>query len=436
MKPPNIILIALDTFRADHTGPYGNRTVQTPALDRLAEEAVVFERAYAPAPWTLPSFAGIFTGLLPCEHGTVGGEDLVLGEEYTTLAEWLRDQGYFTKAFVAVDYLTDHFGMDQGFEALSAFLGGEVTGRIEQYEEELFSFLADPPEKPYFLMVHYFDAHHPYLPPAPYDRMYYQGDPKRPDTYTLAVIYRDTNRAMNRSNDLYKWLLGIRDIQYPIKQYAAGITHVDHHIGLLMDQLRKTGELDRSIVVLLADHGEHLTEHDIYFTHRYPYEETLRVPFMIRLPGAKHGGMRVQEGVSTLDLFPTLAGLLSKELQIPCSGINLQPYLSEKAPAPPPRHIFSEYGTPKRYTRAVWYDQYRLIRFENPRKHWFELYDHRTDPKEEHNVIDQNPEVFEKLKTVLESRFAGCEIPGKRKSPETQPEADEEVTNRLKELGY
>ncbi|MEW6744031.1 MAG: sulfatase-like hydrolase/transferase [Planctomycetota bacterium] len=139
--PPNLILVGIDTVRADRIGALGNNWIKTPHLDALAGEAIVFERASSTAPWTLPSFASIFTGLLPSEHGTTGGAYLRLSDKHTTLAELLRDKGYATRAFVAVDWLTEDFGLDRGFDELDAFLEGLPAGRAEQYEQQVLDFI-------------------------------------------------------------------------------------------------------------------------------------------------------------------------------------------------------------------------------------------------------------------------------------------------------
>ena len=164
--PPNVVILALDTWRADHMGAYGSEEVRTPVLDAFAREAIVFEDCGSTSTWTLPSFASMFTGLYPSEHRTLGGKERsILPSEVVPLAERLLVSDYATSAIVAVDYLRKPFGLQRGFESHRDFSGWPVNGRVRKYERVLRKAIKEPPEPPWFLFVHYFDAHDPYEPP-------------------------------------------------------------------------------------------------------------------------------------------------------------------------------------------------------------------------------------------------------------------------------
>ncbi len=429
----NLILIGLDTVRADHLGVYGMSPSPTPEIDAFAAEAVLFRRAYSTAPWTLPSFGSLFTGLLPSEHGAVGGSFVKLAPEKLTLAELLSAHGYSTHGFVGVDWLTSEFGLEQGFDELEAHVEGAVSTRYEQYERKVHAFLDDPPREPYFLFVHIFDAHAPYTPPAPYDGMYYEGDPRAPDKDSMQVAFSDRNRAMRPPEQLYRWLKGVTDLEYPVRQYKAGISYLDRKVGDLLAKLRESGELERSIVAIVADHGEHLIEHDIYFTHYLPYEETLRVPLLLRLPGATRGGTRIDEEVSGVDLLPTLADLLDVPSPANLAGTSLVSLLSDPDASLKRRWLFAEWGGPRKNVRAVWSRDVRLLRYEGFGARRFEMYDRRSDPRETVPVTEARSELVMRLDSLLERRYAPLEIPGELGQ---EPELDAELIERLRALGY
>jgi arylsulfatase len=434
--PPSLVLIGIDTFRADHLGCYGNREVRTPNLDRFAEQAILFEDCNAASTWTLPSFASVFTGLWPVHHGALGGKHRHLDPAVPTLAEILKKQGYYTNAFVAVDFLTGHFGMARGYDRLGAFVHGPVTGRLEQYQKRMLRVPRYLRQDPWFLFVHYFDAHDPYRPPPPFDRMYYEGDPSAESPgHEIDVIYSDRNRLRADPKRRYKWLNGVRDLRFPVAQYAAGVTYVDHHVGALLDSLDTTGKLDRSIVVVLADHGEHLTEHDIYFTHLLPYAECLHVPLMIRLPGGRAGGTRIHEPVSLVDVLPTLCDLMGIPLPAPVDGVSLVPLL--RGGHLPPRILLAERGSnPSHLIKAAWDADYRLIDFFEDGRSRFELYDRRRDPGELHDLASEAPPALDRLRDELDRVFG----PERRLIDRLEPGEDEPldpaVERRLRALGY
>jgi arylsulfatase A-like enzyme len=283
--------------------------------------------------------------------------------------------------------------------------------------------------------VHYFDAHDPYRPPPPFDRMYYEGDPaqERPGQ-DIDVIYSERNRIRADKRERYDWLEGVRDLQFPVKQYAAGITYLDRHVGALLDSLRATGQIDRSIVVVLADHGEHLTEHDTYFTHTFPYEECLHVPLMIRLPKAVMGGTRVGDPVSLVDVLPTVADLMGFELPGPVDGQSLVPFMRGEQIAP--RILLAERGSKEsRMARAVWDADHRLLEFREDGHTRLELYDRRTDPGERHDLSAQGGPALERLRAEMDRVF-GQERRLIERSTDEVGELDPDVEARLRALGY
>jgi arylsulfatase A-like enzyme len=432
---PPLIILGLDTFRADHLGCYGNSEVLTPRIDELASESILFENCRSTSTWTLPAFASLWTGLLPAAHGAVGGASRRLRSGVPTLAEVLQDRGYRTRGFVAVDFLTDAFGMTRGFDRTSSVVDGPISGRVERVHPRVFNFLRSPPPGPWLLFVHYFDAHDPYDPPAPFDRMYYRGDPAvAVPGRGLDVLFSERNRVRKNPERRYRWLEGVRDFDFPVRQYAAGISHVDHHVGALLDSLRSNELLDRSILVVVGDHGEHLGEHDVYFTHQLPYEECLQVPLLVRLPGAREGGRRVSDPVSLADVFPTILDLLGIEFGPAVDGRSFMAAMSGENLQP--AYQYAEYGgQPSNRVKAVWDDRFKLIEFSQDGRDWIELYDLHEDPGELRDLSSERPELRRRLGSALSERF-GPErriFDGASTSGEDLPP---EVEERLRALGY
>lgn len=433
---PNVVLIVLDTFRADHLGCYGNAGVETPHIDALAAESILFENCSSNAPWTLPAFASLFTGRLPWSHHAVGGESKRMNGELPTMAELLAENGYATVGFVAVDWLGAHFGLDRGFQRQFSDFTGHVTGRHRKQLPKLGSFLRKRPAEPHLLLAHIYDAHAPYDPPAPYDRMYYDGDPHDPSNESMEPLYLGSNRIQRTAQLRYGWLDGVTDIQFPVAQYAAGISHVDAAVGAVLDSLRVNEKFDDSIVILTADHGEHLTEHSIYFTHRFPYEECLRVPLLVRLPGGLRGGERVSEEVTLVDLLPTLLELVDIPAPSVLDGISLVPLMRGRGLGVERLH-FAEYGPQRRnHVRAVWDEDYRLIDFAVGDERWLELYDRRADRAEITNLAEERPELAGRLLNAIAERFPGGTILSPDASDSTAIAPDPELDARLRALGY
>jgi arylsulfatase A-like enzyme len=434
---PDVILIGLDTVRADHLGCYGNDWIETPNLDRFAESSILFEDCMSTSSWTLPSFASIFTGLMPDRHGAVGGPHKVLRTEVPTMAEFLDKAGYETMGFVGVDYLGPNFDMNRGFGRQDRFVAGDVTGRSRKYQYRILRQIGLHHERPLFLFAHYFDAHDPYTAPAPFHRMYYDGDPEvkpQDPARDISVIYSQSNHISMDPEKRYEWLSGVKDLRYPVKEYAAGISYLDSEVGAVLDSLEGSGAYDRSIVVVVADHGEHLTEHGVYLTHRFPYAEVSHVPLMIRLPGGVHGGQRVSEPVSIADVLPTLLELLGISAPDDLDGESL--VAAMRGHADPERVLYAEYGGRERNkVKAVWNADYRYLEFNIKGRWWNELYDRRKDPRETKNLVDQDPEHARIFSDLLTRRFGAERHILMEERAADQP-LDPEVEARLRALGY
>jgi arylsulfatase A-like enzyme/Flp pilus assembly protein TadD len=299
---PNILLITIDTLRADHLGCYGDKDIRTPAIDGLAGRGILFSRAFAHTPLTLPSHTNILLGLTPNAHGVHDNSNFIVREDFLTLAEWLKGQGYATGAVVGAFPLDSRFGLTKGFDFYDDNYGSQGPMDMTFVERKADVVVAKGLEwlkaqtGPWFLWIHCFDPHQPYDPPEPYKTQYAQN------------------------------------------LYDGEIAFVDSALGKLLDFLKERGLEGRTAVVLTADHGEALGEHG-EMTHGYfAYNATLRVPLIMTLPGVKPG--RVEGDVCHIDIFPTLVDYLSQKKPEPLQGLSLLPFVQGKAL--PPRAIYFE----------------------------------------------------------------------------------------------
>jgi len=396
----DLVVVTLDTVRADHVGCYGAGEGRTPAVDRLAARGLRFEHAFAPAPITLPSHASLFTGLDVPSHGVRNNGTFSLEAGRTTLAEHLREAGYATGAFVGAYVLDARFGLDQGFDhyddAVNPSGSARRSGHFNERSAEAVtdaalawmegSFAASP-EQPHFIWLHYFDAHHPYEPPAAFAERF-PGDP-----------------------------------------YAGEIAAVDAQLVRVVEFVEAAGRAERTLWVVTADHGEGLGEHDEATHTRLLYDSTLRVPLVIASPGLFEESAVVRDRVAGLvDLLPTLLALLGLE---PPAGLDGRPLL-EAAPDPA-RALYAETLVP--LLNHGWAPLFALHRLEDkfiraPRP---EYYDLARDPGELRNLYPDPPAAAE-LEAVLAARLAGGAEPAELRGLEGG--LDPETAKRMAALGY
>ena len=396
LESANLILVTIDTLRADHLPAYGYTGVETPEIDRLARESILFENVSAAVPLTLPAHSTIFTSTYPTAHGVRDNGGFYLSSDALTLAEVLRERGLRTGAFVAAFVLDHRWGLDQGFETywdqfdLTQFERislDSVQRRGDQVIEQGLGWLAQAPDRRSFLWLHLYDPHTPYDPPEPY-RSRYAG--KR---------------------------FGL---------YDGEIAWVDHLLGRLRQQLERSGIWERSVVIVTADHGESLGQHQESSHGLFLYDAAMRVPLLVRLPDAALGGRRIAAQAASIDIAPTALELLGVPIPEPMSGASLVPRMLGADPPVVPAYSESyyprfHYGWSE--LLAVRDGRYKLIEAPRP-----ELYDLRDDPGETRNLAGRLPQQVERLRRALEP-FRGADAPA--------PSAmDEETLRSLQALGY
>jgi len=298
--PPNIVLVSLDTVRADHLSLYGYPRPTSPRLDRFAADAWVFNESYSVSTWTPPSHASMFTGLLPDHHGLRRVEE-TLAPEAVTAAEVLRDAGYRTAAITDGGFLRPQWGLDQGFDHYQVTPGQPWDPKDAEvvFDDAARWVEAYGEKRPFFLFVHTYEAHQPYQNVGgfadPFLDAHYQG-PFRDGVRVLADVARIDAAELPR-------VVGL---------YDGGIRRADHFLGRFLDTLRRRGLLATTAVIVTSDHGEELREHgDVEHALGKVFDENVRVPLVVRPPGGLPAGgvRRPATAVSGLDLFPTLLDL-------------------------------------------------------------------------------------------------------------------------------
>lgn len=358
---PNVLLIILDTVRAKSLGLHGRDLETSSHLERLAEGGVVFDRAIAPAPWTLPSHASMFTGQPPSALST--GFETTLDDTYPTLAEALSQHGFATASFVAnLLYASRQFGLARGFVryedypvsvgqlVLSTAWGRGLAGwsalrsRLGYHEllnrkpasDVVDSFLEwiDRTDRPFFAFLNLYDAHEPYLPPAPYDRLFH------PPASRGALRHTASLMGGSEAARPEKWGMTEAERRLDLALYEGAIAYVDDVLGRLFAELERVGLLDRTLVIVTSDHGEQFGEHGLYRHINSVYMPLLHVPLVIRLPGSVPHGRRVSVPVSLRQIPATVIDLLDLSVEGEFPGPSLVETWGTPPRAPPPS--FSE----------------------------------------------------------------------------------------------
>jgi arylsulfatase A-like enzyme/thioredoxin-like negative regulator of GroEL len=395
MKPTNIVLITLDTVRADHLHCYGNAKIKTPTIDALANSGVLFEKASAQAPLTLPSHASMFTGTNPNVHHVRDTGGFVLQPSTVTMATILRKHGWNTAAFVSAVVLKRAFGFNQGFsvydDRMPGGSGGEGAMRNAgiTVDHALAWLNAQPAQstKPFFVWLHFYDAHQPYVPPP-------------------AEFQR----------------------QYPGDTYDAEIAYMDQQLGRFVNAVKKKSPAQNTLFVVLSDHGEGLGQHGEYQHGIFLYDSTVRIAWVMAGPGVP-AGVRVSQQARTIDLLPTVLDLLGGKASPAVQGTSLVPAFTGKPVAT--EYSYEETMYPKFIMnwaplRGIHTDDWMYVRAPKP-----ELYDLKNDPAELHNVIDAHPKEYRELDKQLKLLIGNN---GMEKVVSQQ--MDPQTMERLRSLGY
>ncbi|MCX6551345.1 MAG: sulfatase, partial [Acidobacteria bacterium] len=396
----NLVVITLDTTRADRIGAYGYREIETPTIDRLAAEGVLFEQAMSTAPLTLPAHSTIFTGLYPPEHGVRDNGGFFLSPSQLTLAEILKARGFQTGAVVGAYVLDGKWGLNQGFDTyVDEFefkgIGGFGLGDIKRPGNEVVDralpWLEKVKGQRFFAWLHFYDPHFPYASPEPFKS------------------------------------------RYEDHPYSGAIAFTDAQVARVMAFLEQNKLLERTIIVVMGDHGEGLNQHSEGTHGFFVYESTLRVPFIVRAPFDRMHGRRVADLVRSVDVLPTVLDLLGIPAPTVTPGVSLAPLLTGArqtldlegyAEALYPLH---HYGWSE--LRAWRAGRFKVVDAPRP-----ELYDLAQDPEETKNLYGERRSVADTM--IARLRAQEHETTARGAAPQEKPEVDPEARARLAALGY
>jgi len=400
---PNVVVVTLDTTRADHLGPYGYAGVRTPVLDDLARRGTLFEECASAVPLTLPSHSTIFTGVYPTFHGVRVNGNAALSDEQTTLAEVMTGWGYACGAFIGAFVLDGRWGLKQGFQYYDDQFDlnkykhldlGMVQRPGNKVMDAALDWLDSRKDRPFFAWIHLYDPHMPYAPPEPYFSQYQRGGPA-----------------------------GL---------YDGEIAFMDSQIGRLMAWMEKSG-LDRNTVLLLVgDHGEGLGSHGESGHGYFIYDYAVHVPLIVVTPFAKTRGIRVSTQVSTADVFATILDLAKIPVPPQSQGRSLVPLIFGQG-AGEAEFAYSESMSPNLQFGWAPLQALRTIQYKFINAPRLELYDLERDANESDNIADRNPAVVRDFKARL-NRFL---VETSRGAPKLQAaNFDKETVARLAALGY
>ena len=408
-RKPNIVLLGIDSLRADHMSCYGYPRLTTPHIDRFAQGGALFERTYSPHIPTTSGYASMFTGM------DCFGTQVValrhkgpLRPEAKTLAEFLQEAGYAT---TCVGFSGNP--ASRGFDTYLTFPGWGSWNEGRSPKAENLNAVALPEldrlaraRDPFFLFLRHMDPHAPYLPPAPFERLFYHGNETNPRNKSMEPVM-----AFKPFRDFFAtWMPpGITDKDYVIAQYDGAVAYMDSSIGAIMTALESRGILDNTIVVINSDHGETLYDHECYFDHHGLYDATLHVPLIIRYPGKVPAGVRVGGFNQHKDFVPTLLDLadIQPEPEIAFDGRSLMPMARGEVAS----HESSFYITECTWMRKHGWrtPEWKLIVALEPDFHFkpeVELYNLVEDPEENVNLAESHPDVVAHLRQEMDAWIA------------------------------
>ncbi len=437
-KKKNVIVLLIDTLRADKLTAYNKTWVKSPVFDKFVKESSLFERCQAPSNWTKPSCASVLTGLYPDSHKARGHSSKV-ASSIKLASEIFRTFGFATGAFIANGYLAAEFGFKRGWNQYVNFIRENKKTDAENVFKTSLDFIADHKDKPFFTYIQTIDPHVPYDPPEEdlkrYDARPYEGPVQNRSTGNLLEeIKRD------------KITLNARDKKRLEALYDGEVTYHDRYFGHFLDSLKKMGVLDNTVIVVCADHGEEFFEHESVGHGHTLFQELLHVPLVLRAPGVVPAGRRIKAEAGLADILPTALKAAGLEIPAGLEGRDLLPVCNGAVPDPM-EASFSSFFSEKDERNLSWSvrkGDFKL-RMKGPARTY--LYNLADDPREQTDVDVKYPLALRALRIALGQFIAA---PNKREwqsrelalhavSPKSQSETaevPEDLRDQLRALGY
>jgi len=423
-KKPNIIIVGIDTLRADHLGCYGYSLNTSPAIDFIAKNGALFEQAISQSSWTLPSFTSIFTGLYPFNHKVEHQSD-ILNPKVPTLQKTLGSLGYFTAAYTNGGYITKWLDWDKGFDVFvqnNHHGGGNHSFSFADYKEQLFKFLSQKNLPPFFLFIHSYDCH-----------AYYDSAPEIYRQMFTSNYYKDTNNLKKRRfADYYLKKVADKvtkeDTEHIIGLYDSEIRYFDNLLKEMINLLKKQKLMQNTYIIITSDHGEEFKDHGSFGHNHTLYNELVHIPLIIQGPGIPRK-TRIKEKVRSIDIFPTIfdiIGVHNKINSFNIDGITLMPLINNTAQQNYLPCLSKDWNK-----FSIRTDKWTQITTEKSSK----LFDSETDSKEQTNIIDKNKNISENLQQkYFEIKKNSAQFHKKNVSSKTV--IDKKARQELKSLGY
>lgn len=421
-RRPNVLIYMIDTLRADHLGVYGYDRPTSPEIDAFAGDATLFRRAVAQSSWTKPAVATLLTGLNPQLHGVNDRKDK-LADEAHTLAEYLWEAGYDTAAIFTNGNLS-HMGLGQGYKHYRHLREGShraIHVLSDRLRDEAVHWLAQRDRsKPFYLYLHATDPHSPYTPPPGY-------------LERIGARVEDPDAGLiEKVKELERGVVDPTVLADLVALYDAEIAFNDHQFGRLLDELRRQGLYDDTLIILLSDHGEEFFDHGWWQHGKTLYQEQLAVPLVVRFPAGRGAGDEVEALAQHIDILPTVLDLAGVEWPEDLPGRSLVPRPAGGAPIGAPVHAVSYLQLDNRRAESVTTEDAKLILHHYDLGPGRLLFDLVADAAEERNLYDRRPVLAGFLMSMLDAFHLAHQ---RRLTPE-EGEFDPELTERLRALGY
>jgi len=403
----NVILITISSLRADHVSCLGYKRETTPNLDKFAKENILFTNAFATSSWQMPSTGSIFTSLYPTEHGATH-INKKLDRQVRTIAEILKDNGFYTAGFCCNPRLQSESGFGKGFDFYDDYSAPMIISSLFFGQQDFFDinkkrtndlindvairWLANNTHKPFFLFIHYYDNHWDYMPPPPYNTLY---DPDYGGEIDGTDIAREPLYS-NKPRD--------EDVKHIIALYDGQVRQTDKDLGELLTFLEKQGIFGDSIIIVMADHGEQFYEHG-HTSHHGIFDELIRIPLVVSVPGSDKP-KKIDSLVSGVDILPTVLDLMAISIPSECQGKSLESVIEGKN-TNIRNFVFIEYtGGAVPDSFAARFERHKFVSQEGE----IFAYDLQKDPFEQrkihqHNFKDQMNQLFRTVEDLLKRNF-------------------------------
>jgi len=415
----NVILISIDTLRANLLSCYGYDKMTSPNIDQFSEDSVLFRKCIAQAPSTLASHATIFTSLIPSHHQASFARMTALPKEIRTIAEILKAKGYKTISFNDGGQLAPNFGLDQGFDVYRSTNEKKATLYFSDIVKKSINWIVRNSEKKFFLFLHTYETHSPYTPKKKYLDLF-------EENYSGSLPMHTSDRVAQRINN-GRIKITSEDTLHIINTYNAEIRSMDESFGIFIDFLKKKELYDKTIIIFTSDHGEEFNDHGVMASHSHTlFDELLHIPLIIKFANSKFASREIKNLIRSIDIMPTLLDMANLKIPENLEGISLMPMIKGRS--------MNEdlFAISERDMIETLQDECWSIMYDNWKLYNSRLYDLEKDPFERIDVSSDHGE----LKTLLRKKGIQFIKQNRISQQREKVKLDKTELEKLKALGY